>query len=88
MNMKISNWVELEDIIKSGRGFIYNDFGTVNNWNQEEFNKLHRASCIHLKRMTPGSAEWTYRFDTLKEAEEWLESNRKSDGYSYCKTCL
>ena len=38
--------------------------------------------------LTPGSAEWTYYFDSIDEAESWLEINRKDDGYSNCKGCL
>jgi len=87
--MKIKNWEELDNILNAKKGFIYNDFGTVNKWNMKEFNKLHKASCYHLKqKMTPGSADWTYYFDSLKEAEAWLENNRKDDGYSICKSCL
>lgn len=86
--MKINNWEELKNILEEGKGFIYNDFGSFNKWNQKEFNKLHKASCPHLKQMTQGSVEWTYYFDSLKEAESWLGCNRKDDGYSYCKSCL
>jgi hypothetical protein len=44
-------------IIHQGEGYIYNDFGTqfpgnAPTWNTREFNKLHRASCRQVKRMT------------------------------------
>ena len=86
--MKIKNWEELNNILKVKKGFIYNDFGTTNKWNTIEFNKLHKASCYHLKKITPRSVEWTYYFDSLEEAKLWLENNRKEDGYSFCKICF
>lgn len=86
--MKINSWEELKNFFEKGEGFVYNDFGSFSEWNQKEFNKLHKASCPHLKQMTLGSVEWTHWFSSLKEAESWLESNRKYDGYSYCKSCL
>lgn len=86
--MKIKNWKELSNILKLKKGFIYNDFGTFNKWNTTKFNKLHKTKCYHLKKMTQGSVEWTYYFISLKEAESWLEKNRKDDGYSICKICL
>ncbi|MHB8280321.1 MAG: hypothetical protein ACYDIA_22110, partial [Candidatus Humimicrobiaceae bacterium] len=87
--MKINSWEELDSILESKNGYIYNDFGTTQKWNTREFNKLHKAACYHLRqKMTPGSAEWTYYFNTLDEAADWLKSNRKKQGYINCKTCL
>jgi hypothetical protein len=86
--MKITNWEELKKILEKKEGFIYNDFGSFNNWNPKEFNKLHKVNCIHMDLLTSGSAEWTYYFNSLNEAESWLEINRKDDGYSNCKGCL
>jgi hypothetical protein len=87
--MKIKNWEELDSILNSKKGLIYNDFGTVQKWNIAEFNKLHKSGCYHLRqKMTPGSADWTYYFDSMEEAELWLEKNRKDEGYCNCKSCL
>lgn len=86
--MKINNWEELENYFKEGDGIIYNDFGSHNGWNPEEYNKVHKANCLYIRMMTPGSVEWTYWFSSLEEAKLWLKNNRESDGFSYCKGCL
>lgn len=86
--MEINNWEELKKILNKGEGFVYNDFGTHENWNPKEYNKLHKASCPYLKKLTPNSANWTYYFDTMEEAVNWLQANRRDDGYCFCKSCL
>ena len=79
-------------LIATGEGFIYNDFGTQfpgdsPTWNTTNFNKLHTCSCTYVKRMkyeTEGKLTKHY-FDTKKQALQWLNNNRKDDGYTFCK---
>lgn len=86
--MKINNYEKLKNHLRIGDGIIYNDFGSYNKWNHEEYNKVHKANCPYLKMMTQGSVEWTYWFNSLEDAKLWLKKNRENDGYSYCKSCL
>ena len=73
--MKITSWEEL------------NDFGSYSNWDIVKFNKLHKADCPELKKMTKKSAtEWAYYFNSLDDVRIWLESENKV--YSFCKKCL
>lgn len=76
-------------IIQSGEGFIYNDFGTQSEWNPPIFNKLHKASCSRVSQMTyiSDGKLTKHFFKSLKESIDWLEKNRKTDGYSLCKYC-
>lgn len=76
-------------IIQRGEGFIYNDFGTQFRWDLPDFNKLHKASCRWVRTMTHISEGKLikYFFKTKKEAIDWLEKNRKEDGYVLCITC-
>ena len=76
-------------IIKRGKGFVYNDFGTQFRWDLPDFNKLHKTSCRSVRRMTyVREGKLTkYFFKTREEAIDWLEKNRKEDGYSLCKIC-
>ena len=76
-------------IIQRGKGFVYNDFGTQFRWDLPDFNKLHKTSCRSVRRMTyVREGKLTkYFFKTREEAIDWLEKNRKEDGYSLCKIC-
>jgi Tat protein secretion system quality control protein TatD with DNase activity len=81
-------------VVKEGKGFIYNDFGThfpgnSPSWNTKENNKLHKASCPHIKRMAYISENGLnkYFFNSKQEVIDWLNKNRASEGYSLCKTC-
>ena len=81
-------------IIWGGKGYVYNDFGTQFpgnslTWNTRDFNKLHRASCTHVKRMTYVSEGKLTKhfFQSRKEAIDWLEKNRKEQGYTLCAHC-
>ena len=55
-------------IIVKGEGLIYNDFGTQfpgnsPTWNTVDFNKLHKCSCRHVRRMkheTEGKFDKTF----------------------------
>lgn len=76
---------ELISIHKQVVGFVYNDFGTATNWNEYEFNVLHKASCTHIKRMTVTHPK--YFFESLDEAEAWLNANRPGKWHK-CNTCL
>lgn len=86
--MKIASSIELHNILKIRKGFIYNDFGTISKWDIKNNNKLHKADCYQLKQMTSTSFSWAYYFNTLEEAVQWLKHNRKEEGFVYCKTCL
>ena len=84
-------WVQT---VKEGVGFIYNDFGThfpgnSPSWNTKENNKLHKAACPHIKRMSYNSENGPnkYFFGSKKEAIQWLNQNRKNEGYTLCKVC-
>jgi len=81
-------------IIRQGEGYIYNDFGTqfpgnFSTWNTRDFNKLHRVSCSRIKKMTYSTEGKLTKhfFPSLKEAIEWLEINRKKQGYTLCRYC-
>jgi hypothetical protein len=87
----IDTW---KGIVNQRDGYVYNDFGTQfpgdsSTWNTRDFNKLHRASCSQVKRMTYVTQEKLTKhfFFTRKEAMEWLEANRKKLGYSLCTYC-
>ena len=87
--MLVKDGVTWDMIIQRGKGFIYNDFGTQFRWNLPDFNKLHKASCRCVRRMTYVSEGKLikYFFKTREEAIDWLENNRKEAGYVPCKTC-
>jgi len=81
-------------IVRKGDGYIYNDFGThfpgdSPTYNTRDNNKLHRATCTHIKRMTcvTEGKLTKHFFQTRKEAVEWLETNRKEQGYTFCTKC-
>jgi hypothetical protein len=81
-------------IVKEGKGNIYNDFGThfpgnSPSWNTKESNKLHKSSCPHIKRMTYKDQRGPnkYFFNSKQEAIEWLNQNRQNEGYTLCKSC-
>jgi hypothetical protein len=81
-------------IIWKGEGYIYNDFGTKfpgdsPTWSTEELNKLHKTSCSSVKKMTyVTEGELTkYFFNTKTEALNWLQANRKEEGYTFCSYC-
>ena len=81
-------------IIGHSDGYIYNDFGTqfpgnAPTWNTTNFNKLHRASCTKVKIMTYiNEGKLTkHFFRSRKEATNWLEKNRKEQGYTLCSYC-
>ena len=87
----IDTWSE---IIHQGEGFVYNDFGTQfpgnsPTWNTRDFNKLHRADCPQIKKMayaTQGKLTKHF-FKSRREAIEWLEKNRREQGYTLCVYC-
>jgi len=81
-------------IIRQGEGYIYNDFGTQfpgdsPTWNTRDFNKLHRTSCSQVRRMTHVTEGKLTKhfFQTRKEAIDWLQANRKEQGYTLCSYC-
>lgn len=81
-------------IVADGTGFIYNDFGTqfsgdTPTWNTRDFNKLHKATCPHVNRMTylTEGKLTKHFFESMKDAIDWLEKNRKSEGYTFCTYC-
>ena len=81
-------------IIRQGKGFIYNDFGTQfpgnsPTWNTRDFNKLHRANCSQVRKMTfiTEGKLTKHFFKTRKEASEWLGENRQEQGYTFCSYC-
>jgi len=92
--MLIENLEAWNRIVRSGKGYIYNDFGTQfpgdsPTWNTRTFNKLHQCSCSQVKKMTytTEGKVTKYFFNSLREAEQWLEKNRKIEGYTYCVMC-
>ena len=92
--MLIKDTKTWNEIVKEGKGYIYNDFGSQfpgdsRTWDTKANNKLHKANCRHLKRMTIESEVGANKhfFTSLEKAVEWLNANRKSHGYSLCKVC-
>ena len=80
---KVKDSRDYQQIQDLGQGFVYNDFspsGKSGDWNI-----LHRASCRWLKQSNLNVDK--YYFNTLNEAETWLNSNR-GDGWRKCRTCL
>ncbi len=81
-------------IIASGNGYIYNDFGTQfpgksPSWNTKANNKLHKVNCPHIKRMKIDCEKGNnkYFFAFRENAIDWLNANRKNEGYTFCLTC-
>ena len=87
--MPVKDDVTWNRIIQIGKGFIYNDVGTQFRLNLPDFNRLHKASCRSVRRMkyVSGGKLTKCFFKTREEAIDWLEKNRKEDGYVLCKTC-
>jgi len=92
--MLVSNRDAWNRIVRESEGYIFNDFGTQfpgdsPSWNTRDFNKLHRASCSQVKRMTHVTEGRLTKhfFRSRKEAIEWLEKNRKDEGYTLCLYC-
>ena len=92
--MLIKDKTTWNKILEDRKGFVYNDFGTQFpgdslTWNTTDFNKLHRASCSQVKRMTYiTNGKFTkYHFNTKQEAINWLMENRENEGYTFCKFC-
>ena len=90
----ISDRITWEKITQQGEGYIYNDFGTQFpgnslTWNTKDFNKLHRASCSQVRKMTYITEEKLTKhfFKTKKEALDWLKKHRKEEGYTFCQYC-
>jgi len=92
--MLVKNLDTWDRIVREGEGFIYNDFGTQfpgdsPTFNTRDNNKLHRASCSRVKLMTyiTEGKLTKYFFKSRKEAVDWLETNRKEQGYTLCPYC-
>ena len=83
--IRIKDDKELMNKHNRGDGYIYNDFGDATNWNPEDFNKLHKASCRWVKNMNTSFPK--YHFETLEEATDWLHVHRPRR-YSFCGTCM
>ncbi len=82
----ITSETELVERYTEGEGCIYNDFGSEQQWNAAEFNKLHLASCRHVRKYSEAAPKLWSR--DLDDAVQWLEENRGEDGWSPCKECL
>ena len=80
---KIKDSRDYQQIQDLGQGFVYNDFSPSGS--QPDDNILHKASCRWLKRSNLNVDK--YYFNTLAEAEEWLNKHR-GDDWRKCRTCL
>ena len=78
---RIQNETELYDLNSSSTGYIYNDFGFVQQWDEKQGDKLHKAGCGYVKKMTVNNDK--YFFKTYKDAKNWLDKNRP-DLYTEC----
>lgn len=79
---------ELEQIFKSGIGFVFNDFTASPDYGIK-WNKLHKATCsCKLKVEGKGRKLPKIFFDTYDDAHEWLKTNRNKVGYSDCDKCI
>jgi len=92
--MQVKDRYTFDRIVREGEGYIYNDFGTQfpgdsPTYNTRENNKLHRASCSRVKLMTHVTEGKLTKhfFQSRKEAIDWLEKNRKEQGYTLCTYC-
>ena len=81
-------------IVRKREGYIYNDFGTQfpgdsPTYNTRNNNKLHRTSCSEVKKMTyvTEGKLTKHFFQSRREAVDWLEANRKKQGYTFCTKC-
>jgi hypothetical protein len=82
----ITSEAELAERHAEGDGCIYNDFGSEQQWNVEAHNKLHLASCRHVRKYSEAAPKlWA---PNLEDAVQWLEENRGEDGWTPCKDCL
>lgn len=92
--MLVENIDTWNRLVREGEGYIYNDFGTQfpgdsPTWKTSDFNVLHRSSCSRVKRMTYETEGKLTKhfFQSRKEAVDWLEKNRKEQGYTFCSYC-
>lgn len=83
---QIKSQHELDQIHRSGSGFIYNDFSRKGA-SGKKLNVVHRADCRWIKKTKITVPK--YFFDTFDEAFSWLGQNRgKEDaGWKQCGTC-
>ncbi|MHC4441368.1 MAG: hypothetical protein ACYTF1_00245 [Planctomycetota bacterium] len=72
-----------QDIIKTGEGYIFNDFSGQGPSGQQ-YNVLHRAICVFLRSANLSVSK--LHFATLEEAEKWLNMFRK-DNWKTCSVC-
>jgi hypothetical protein len=72
---------------RAGKGFIYNDF-SGRGAGGAKYNLLHYADCETLERANASIPK--FHFESLLEAEAWLESNRgaKDEQWRQCGTCF
>jgi hypothetical protein len=82
---KVGTQARLEEIVRSGEGFLYNEF--EGGWGGAEYSLLHWAGCGTLAR---ASVSYPKRhFASLQEARDWLASNRGAEGIAWraCSSC-
>jgi hypothetical protein len=84
---KIMTQTELEQLHKSGKGFIYNDYAGPSGTSASKYNLLHRTDCPWIKRTNLNVAK--HYAETQEVAVAWLEQNRGREGvrWRWCKTC-
>ena len=83
LNQILSNEV-LQEVHRIGAGYIYNDYSGNGKWGKI-FNVLHRADCHKVLRMNVNYPK--YYFDTLAEAEEFI-NNLRGNNWKKCDDCL
>lgn len=84
---KVTDLKDYQRIQDDGVGYVYNDFSPSGSHGGDD-NILHLASCRWLDLSNLNVDK--YFFNTLIEAEIWLESHRGEEGESWrkCRTCL
>ena len=80
---KVNDSKDYQRIQDEGVGCVYNDFSPSGS--QGDWNILHKASCRWLGQSNLNVDK--YFFNTLIEAETWLETHRGED-WRKCRTCL
>jgi hypothetical protein len=82
----IPNQDRFDQVLRAGRGFVYNDF-SGKGASGREYNVLHVAGCGWLARSSLSVRK--FFFEDLRDAVEWLTRERGAEGSAWkrCGTC-
>jgi hypothetical protein len=75
---KIANHAELTEVIRVGRGFVFNI--------RFDRKMLHRVNCEALEVMSTRAYDKIF-FESLGEAKTWIDKEYGHDGWEVCGRC-